>query len=39
MTLPNTPRYATRLNAFKPGDDVADMIAPAGRWGASMPPT
>jgi xylose isomerase len=30
MTLPNTPRYATRLNAFKvPGGDVAQMIGAA----------
>jgi sugar phosphate isomerase/epimerase len=28
MTLPNRPRYALRLNAFKqPGGNVADMIA------------
>jgi xylose isomerase len=30
VILPNTPRYATRLNAFKqPGGDVAQMIAAA----------
>lgn len=35
MTLPNRPRYATRLNAFKParGGTVADMIARAGQVG------
>ena len=34
MTLPNRPRYATRLNAFKQkGDTVAQMIAAAGRVG------
>lgn len=35
MTLPNRPRYATRLNAFKPpkGGTVADMIAGAGSVG------
>jgi xylose isomerase len=34
MTLPNRPRYATRLNAFKQkGDTVAHMIAAAGRVG------
>ena len=34
MTLPNRPRYATRLNAFKKkGDTVAQMIAAAGRVG------
>lgn len=34
MTLPNRPRYATRLNAFKQkGDTVAEMIAAAGRVG------
>ena len=34
MTLPNRPRYATRLNAFKrKGDTVADMIARAGQVG------
>jgi sugar phosphate isomerase/epimerase len=32
--IPNTPRYATRLNAFKQkGDTVAQMIAAAGRVG------
>lgn len=34
MTIPNHPRYATRLNAFKrKGDTVADMIARAGTVG------
>jgi xylose isomerase len=34
MTIPNRPRYATRLNAFKrKGDTVADMIARAGTVG------
>ena len=34
MTLPNHPRYATRLNAFKQkGDTVAEMIAAVGRVG------
>jgi sugar phosphate isomerase/epimerase len=34
MTLPNRPRYATRLNAFKKkGDTVAQMIAAAGKVG------
>ena len=34
MTLPNRPRYATRLNAFKrKGDSVADMLARAGTVG------
>lgn len=34
MTLPNRPRYATRLNAFKQkGDTVAQMIAAAGHVG------
>jgi len=34
MTLPNRPRYATRLNAFKrKGDTVAEMIAQAGQVG------
>lgn len=34
MTLPNRPRYATRLNAFKrKGDTVAEMIAHAGQVG------
>lgn len=34
MTLPNRPRYATRLNAFKrKGDTVAEMIARAGQVG------
>lgn len=34
MTLPNAPRYATRLNAFKvKGGSVAEMIAGAGRVG------
>ena len=34
MTLPNRPRYATRLNAFKTkGDTVAQMIAAAGKVG------
>ena len=34
MTLPNRPRYATRLNAFKQkGDPAAQMIAAAGRVG------
>lgn len=34
MTLPNRPRYATRLNAFKQkGDTVAEMIAAAGKVG------
>lgn len=34
MTLPNHPRYAARLNAFKQkGGSVADMIAAAGRVG------
>lgn len=34
MTLPNRPRYATRLNAFKQkGDTVAQMIAAAGKVG------
>jgi sugar phosphate isomerase/epimerase len=34
MTLPNRPRYATRLNAFKTkGDTVSHMIAAAGRVG------
>lgn len=34
MTLPNRPRYATRLNAFKrKGDTVADMLARAGTVG------
>lgn len=33
--IPNRPRYATRLNAFKPpkGGSVADMIAMAGTVG------
>ena len=30
--IPNKPRYATRLNAFRQkGDTVAQMIAAAGR--------
>ena len=34
MTIPNRPRYATRLNAFKrKGDTVAEMIARAGQVG------
>ena len=34
MTIPNHPRYATRLNAFKrKGDTVADMISRAGTVG------
>ncbi len=34
MTLPNRPRYATRLNAFKArGDTVAEMIARAAQVG------
>jgi xylose isomerase len=34
MTLPNHPRYAARLNAFKQkGGSVADMITAAGRVG------
>lgn len=34
MTLPNRPRYATRLNAFKrKGDSVANMLARAGTVG------
>ena len=34
MTLPNRPRYAARLNAFKvKGGSVADMIAGAGQVG------
>lgn len=34
MTIPNRPRYATRLNAFKQkGDTVAQMIARAGLVG------
>lgn len=34
MTLPNAPRYATRLNAFKvKGGSVAEMIAGAGQVG------
>ncbi len=34
MTLPNRPRYATRLNAFKrKGDTVEDLIARAGPGG------
>lgn len=34
MTLPNRPRYAARLNAFKQkGGTVAGMIAGAGRVG------
>lgn len=34
MTIPNRPRYATRLNAFKrKGDTVADMITRAGTVG------
>ncbi|MEZ5754609.1 MAG: sugar phosphate isomerase/epimerase family protein [Paracoccaceae bacterium] len=34
MTLPNRPRYATRLNAFKQkGDTVAEMIERAGQVG------
>lgn len=34
MTLPNAPRYASRLNAFKvKGGSVAEMIAGAGRVG------
>lgn len=34
MTLPNRPRYAARLNAFKvKGGTVADMIAGAGQVG------
>ena len=34
MSLPNAPRYAARLNAFKVKDgSVADMIAGAGRVG------
>lgn len=34
MTLPNRPRYAARLNAFKvKGSSVADMIAGAGQVG------
>ena len=32
--IPNRPRYAARLNAFKrKGDSVADMLAAAGRVG------
>jgi len=34
MTIPNRPRYATRLNAFKrKGDTVAEMITRAGEVG------
>lgn len=36
MNLPNRPRYAARLNAFKqltPGSDVRDWIAAAGQVG------
>ncbi len=34
MTLPNRPRYAARLNAFKvKGGSVAEMIAAAGQVG------
>lgn len=34
MTLPNRPRYAARLNAFKvKGGSVADMIAAVGQVG------
>lgn len=34
MTLPNRPRYAARLNAFKvKGSTVADMIAAVGQVG------
>lgn len=34
MSLPNAPRYAARLNAFKiKGGSVADMIAGAGKVG------
>lgn len=34
MTLPNRPRYAARLNAFKQkGDGIAEMLAAAGRVG------
>ncbi|MBU9696583.1 sugar phosphate isomerase/epimerase [Rhodobacteraceae bacterium HSP-20] len=34
MTIPNRPRYATRLNAFKrKGDTVAEMIERAGQVG------
>ncbi len=34
MTLPNRPRYATRLNAFKQkGDTVAEMLSRAGAVG------
>ncbi|MBA4324198.1 MAG: hypothetical protein C0426_03860 [Rhodobacter sp.] len=34
MRLPNRPRYATRLNAFRTrGDTVAQMIAAAGQVG------
>ena len=35
MPIPNRPRYAARLNAFRPagGGTVADMIAGAGRVG------
>jgi len=34
MTIPNRPRYATRLNAFKrKGDTVAEMISRAGEVG------
>lgn len=34
MTLPNRPRYAARLNAFKAkGSSIADMIAGAGQVG------
>lgn len=41
MRLPNRPRYATRLNAFRTrGDTVAQMIAAAGQVGGGlMPPT
>lgn len=34
MTIPNHPRYATRLNAFKrKGDTVSDMLSRAGTVG------
>jgi xylose isomerase len=37
MTLPNRPRYAARLNAFKvKGGSVADMIQGAGRVGGLL---
>lgn len=33
--IPNRPRYAARLNAFKrKGDTVAEMLAAAGQVGA-----